>query len=137
MLLGVLQQGKLGSCCLREIIGSHSGRPAVQSQKGKKAVSTAAKLHPDILEQQGDGAEDDSAEGRVQKEIEITSLLIQRFVEHNDTWDRLQVGLLLPNSKMLIYFNALLQASLQDGSATYQQSWQLHGEEALLLQKGF
>ncbi len=30
----------------------------------------------------------------MQKEIKITSVLIQRFVEHNDTWDRLQVAYL-------------------------------------------
>ena len=65
----------------------------MQGQKGKKVASATAKLHPDILEQLGSGDGDDSNEARVQKEIEVTSELIQRFVEHNDTWDRLQVSL--------------------------------------------
>ena len=75
-------------CCSKS---GHSRRCVLQGQKGKKAASATASLHPDILEQQGNGDGDDSSAARVQKEIEITSVLIQRFVEHNDTWDRLQV----------------------------------------------
>ena len=63
----------------------------LQGAKGKKKASTTASLHPDILKQQAheDGKGED--EGQLQKEIEVTSVLILRFMEHGDSWDRLQV----------------------------------------------
>ena len=67
----------------------------LQGAKGKRAATAAVSLDPDILKQCEDSsAKDqvDNSEGRVQKEIEVTSVLIQRFAEHNDTWDRLQAS---------------------------------------------
>ena len=63
----------------------------LQGAKGKKKASATASLHPDILKQQAheDGKGED--EGQLQKEIEITSVLILRFMDHGDSWDRLQV----------------------------------------------
>ena len=67
----------------------------LQGAKGKRAATAAVSLDPDILKQCEDSSakdQEDSSEGRVQKEIEVTSVLIQRFAEHNDTWDRLQAS---------------------------------------------
>ena len=63
----------------------------LQGAKGKKKASATASLHPDILEQQACEEDKDGAEGQLLKEIEVTSVLILRFMEHGDTWDRLQV----------------------------------------------
>ena len=67
----------------------------LQGAKGKRAATAAVSLDPDILKQCEDSSanyQEDNSEDRVQKEIEVTSVLIQRFAEHNDTWDRLQAS---------------------------------------------
>ena len=62
-----------------------------QGAKGKKKASPTASLHPDILKQHPHGNGQGEDEGQLQKEIEITSVLILRFMEHGDSWDRVQV----------------------------------------------
>ena len=65
----------------------------LQSATGKKKASATASLHPDILKQQAHEDGQGEHEDQLLKEIEITSVLILRFMEHGDSWDRLQVAM--------------------------------------------